>query len=195
MKHKKAKPTRKRGSLTLIALFLLSSAALRIAIGADQATAKTDPKPLPDLAQNEPSNCSAPADIQTVLDALSKREERVEHRENALADRWQALSVAESVVEQQLSALIEAENDLQATIAQAEAASENDVGKLTAVYESMKPGEAAALFEEMDPDFAAGFLGRMQPGAAAGIMAGLQPSTAYTISVVLAGRNANVPKE
>jgi flagellar motility protein MotE (MotC chaperone) len=35
----------------------------------------------------------------------------------------------------------------------------------------------------------------MRPDAAAGIMAGLQPQTAYTISVVLAGRNAKVPTE
>jgi flagellar motility protein MotE (MotC chaperone) len=46
----------------------------------------------------------------------------------------------------------------------------------------------------MDPDFAAGFLGRMRPAAAAGIMAGLSPQKAYTISVLLAGRNAQAPK-
>lgn len=47
----------------------------------------------------------------------------------------------------------------------------------------------------MDPGFAAGFLGRMRPEAAAGIMTGLSPETAYTISVVLAGRNADVPRD
>jgi flagellar motility protein MotE (MotC chaperone) len=47
----------------------------------------------------------------------------------------------------------------------------------------------------MDPVFAAGFLGRMRSDAAAAILAGLPPELAYSISVVLAGRNASVPTE
>ena len=72
---------------------------------------------------------------------------------------------------------------------------ENDLAALTSVYENMKPKEAAPLFEAMDPVFAAGFLARMRPEVAAGIMAKLSPDAAYSISVILAGRNANVPRE
>jgi len=46
----------------------------------------------------------------------------------------------------------------------------------------------------MAPDFAAGFLSRMQPAAAAAIMAGMTPEQAYSISVLIAGRNAMAPK-
>jgi len=84
---------------------------------------------------------------------------------------------------------------LRETIALAESASDNDLDRLTKVYESMKPKQAAALFEQMNPNFAAGFLGRMRPEAAAMIMAGLSPEAAHSFSVVLAGRNANVPRE
>ena len=70
-----------------------------------------------------------------------------------------------------------------------------DVAQLTAVYAAMKPKEAAAVFEEMDPAFAAGFLGRMKPDAAAQIVAGLSPGKAYSISVILAGRNVGTPTE
>ena len=47
----------------------------------------------------------------------------------------------------------------------------------------------------MTPEFAAGFIGRMRADAAAAIMAGLSPQAAYTISVILAGRNARAPTE
>jgi flagellar motility protein MotE (MotC chaperone) len=47
------------------------------------------------------------------------------------------------------------------------------------------------LFERMSPDFAAGFLGRMRPEAAAAIMSGLPPELGYSISVLLASRNAD----
>ena len=53
---------------------------------------------------------------------------------------------------------------------------------------------AALMFAVMDADFAAGFLARMKPEAAAAIMAGLDPKVAYTISAVLAGRNARAPR-
>jgi hypothetical protein len=46
----------------------------------------------------------------------------------------------------------------------------------------------------MDPEFAAGFLGRMRPDAAGAVMAGLSAEKAYAVSVILAGRNAGVPK-
>ena len=107
----------------------------------------------------------------------------------------QALSVADQTIARKLAALTEAEEKLRATLALADTAAEDDLIRLTAVYQNMKPAEAAALFEEMDPQFAAGFLGRMDPAAAAGVLAGLSPQAAYSVSVILAGRNANVPKD
>ena len=91
-------------------------------------------------------------------------------------------------------ALEQIESDLRKTLALADGAAENDLARLTSVYENMKPKDAAALFETMEPDFAAGFLGRMRPDAAASVMTGLSPGAAYSISVILAGRNANAPK-
>ena len=98
-------------------------------------------------------------------------------------------------MDQKLIALTQAEAALRDTIALADTAAESDLDRLTKVYENMKPKQAAALFEEMHPNFAAGFLGRMRPEAAAEIMAGLSPEAAHTFSVVMAGRNANVPTE
>ena len=89
----------------------------------------------------------------------------------------------------------EAETELEATLALADGAAESDLAKLTRMYEVMKPKEAAALFTEMDPIFAAGFLGRMQPERAAAVLAGMEPKAAYTLSLILAGRNGAVPTE
>ena len=56
------------------------------------------------------------------------------------------------------------------------------------------PADAAALFQTMAPEFAAGFLGRMRAEAAAAVISGMTPESAYSISVLIAGRNALVPK-
>lgn len=186
-----------RGTLSVISLLLLSSAAIRVAVNADTAMAlvpDTHAEAEPEaVAGHAPEECAPPPEIAAVLAALQQREARVAADEEKAAARLKAMSLAETELERKLLALREAEEELRGTIALADEAAEGDLARLTAVYESMKPVDAAALFETMDPQFAAGFLGRMRPEAAAGIMAGLSSEVAYSVSVILAGRNALVP--
>ncbi len=185
-----------RGSLWVIALLLATSGAVRLG-ASGQAIAREVSALAGEHAEASATgageNCGSEADIAEVLARLSDREAKLAVREAALEDRLQALSVAEIQIGKNLTALVEAEAELEKTMALADTAAEDDLKRLTAVYENMKPKEAAPLFAEMDPKFAAGFLGRMRSDAAAAIMAGLEPQVAYTISVILAGRNANVP--
>lgn len=186
-----------RGGLVLIASLLLGSALLRVGNNAGQAFALANEKVA--MSELEPAptalQCDTPDDLRPMLEAFQKREERLALREEALRDRMHALTLADEKVSEKLAALRTAETALRETIALAESAAEDDLDRLTKVYETMKPKQAAALFEEMAPEFAAGFLGRMRPDAAAAILAGLSPEAAHTFSVVLAGRNANVPAE
>lgn len=213
--RKVRKPRRKtKGALAAIGFLLLTSAVLRAAIGATEALAAdggdakdpntahvSDHAEAPVLHSDKsgqdhnPARVVAEADIVPLIAALDARESRVAKRERDIEIRMQALSVAEQEIERKLAALIDAEDTLRATLTLAQDAAENDIAQLTEVYANMKPKQAAALFEQMDPQFAAGFLGRMRPDAAAAILAGLTPNSAYTISVVLAGRNAEVPRE
>ena len=193
-KQRRARGT--RGVLWVVALMLGCSAFLRLGgpVGhavAGEVLALVDDKE----AAHETLIETADTDIAEVLSQLRERESRLAQREAALEARLQALAVAEEQIERNLIALTKAEEELAATMALADTAAEDDLSRLTAVYENMKPKDAAPLFEAMDPKFAAGFLGRMRPDAAGAIMAGLDPKTAYAISVILAGRNATVPTE
>lgn len=193
----KAPKRRGRGVLAVIGALLVGSAVVRGAIGATEALAKEDsPEQVIQAAAPAPAPEVKPqADIASILKALKSRETRIAKREEDLEIRMRALTVAEEEIERKLVELEAAERSLRETLALAQTAAEEDIDKLTNVYASMKPKQAAALFETMDPDFAAGFLARMRPDAAALIMAGLTPETAYLVSVVLAGRNADVPRE
>ena len=217
--RKRTTPPRTRRSIGVLAVIgglLIASALARIGMQAGAAlaleTSESEPRteaPSNESAMQEPGGQAAPAqsaeaasagcpvasDIGPILDALKTREERVSKRESDLRARMQALSVAEAEIDRRMTAMEEAERRLRETLAVAKTAAEDDVAQLTQVYATMKPKQAAALFEEMEPDFAAGFLGRMRPDAAAAIMAGLSPQKAYTISVMLAGRNAGAPRE
>lgn len=188
-----AKRTRVRGTIAIIASLLLSSALLRVSLSATEVMADSKVAEMPILGTNpEPIPGSLPS--SRLLHAMLEREKRVVTKEKQLEEREKVLDVAQFEIERRLEVLEQAEVRLTATLANANTAAENDVNQLIQVYENMKPKDTAALFETMEPAFAAGFLGRMRPEAAAGIMAGLSPKVAYTISVILAGRNANAPK-
>lgn len=170
---------------------LLTSAIVRIGITAGPAMADSTAA---SVDENAPIAIDT-ADTGSLLAALQAREIRLDERDSQISERMQALDVAETEIEEKLQALIIAEERLSATLALADGASESDLMRLTTVYENMKPKEAAALFTEMAPQFAAGFLGMMRPDVAALIMTELEPEVAYSFSVVLAGRNANVPTD
>lgn len=186
-----------RGALVAISALLIGSALIRLGDDAGQAFAKVSDEPAETHAHTEPSGNPGrtPEELQRMLDAFREREARIASQEIAIQDRMQALKFANREIERKLVELTAAEEALRETIALADTAAESDLDRLTRVYENMKPKQAAALFEEMDPNFAAGFLGRMRPEAAAAVMAGLSPEAAHTFSVVLAGRNADVPTE
>jgi flagellar motility protein MotE (MotC chaperone) len=183
-----------RGVLVFLAGLMLASGVIRIGLGLNEARAVTaPPSDEPVAAQAAPLSCPAPP--AALAEALSRREERLSIRESALETRLAALALADEAMARRLKQLEVAEARLAATLQQADGATEGDLSRLTAVYEAMKPKEAAALFETMAPDFAAGFLARMRPEAAAAVMSGMTPEAAYTVSVLLAGRNALAPKE
>jgi len=186
-----------RSALVLIAGFFLASGLLRLGSGTGSAIAR-EVEALTNSEKEEAQVsqiCETSEGISELLLAVKQREMRLLEREETFANRLQALGVAEVSMKRNLAALIEAENNLKATMALADTAAEDDLSSLTSVYENMKSKDAIPLFEEMDPQFSAGFLGRMRPDVAASILAGLTPAKAYSISIILAGRNAQVPTE
>lgn len=180
------------GAPLLLALTLAVGGALHLGQAIGTALAMV-PASSAEESVPEPSACPQPP--AAVAKALLAREEQVKLEEDSLRDRQAAVALANAALDVRLEELARAEESLRTTIALVDGAAEDDLTRLTQVYEAMKPADAAALFESMAPEFAAGFLARMQPDAAAAIMSGLPPQAAYAISVVVAGRNARAPTE
>lgn len=180
--------------LLTIVSFLMISGLLRFgAVGIAVARDAQDiEEPTPVVVE-----MSGPAqqDLEVLLEQVRDRAERLMEWEIELADRQKTLDAAALAIEKNLVELKAAEEKLRSTVALVEGAAEDDVARLVAVYETMKPKTAVPLFGQMSPEFAAGFLGRMRPEAAAAIMAGLTSEHAYAISVILAGRNAGAPTQ
>jgi flagellar motility protein MotE (MotC chaperone) len=180
-----------QGALFVVAMLFASSGALRLGSGIGAALAKSEAEPLPTDAAAL-ATCEMPSALSQ---ALTLREDRIAAQEASLKDRLAALALANAAITKRMDEMKAAEDELKATLALADGAAEDDIARLTAVYQAMKPKDASALFETMSPEFAAGFLGRMPPDSAAAILSGMSSEAAYGISVIVAGRNADVPKE
>ncbi len=196
MSEAKKSRGRSRSALLFISLILLGSGLVRLTDGTGLAIAR-EVESLSNAVSTKsvPLQCEPEPEIAAMLAAILEREARADTQEQDIKERLAMLTTLEREVKTQLTVLEDAEEKLRKTIALADDAAENDIARLTTVYENMKPKDAAVLFEQMAPEFAAGFLARMRPESAAEVMAGLTPEKGYALSVILASRNAAVPKE
>ncbi|MEP5757946.1 MAG: hypothetical protein ABJ327_01300 [Litoreibacter sp.] len=180
-------------ALRLVVLMLVASGLMRLGTVGVAIARDTNSE---DIVQEEfHGDCGPDEDVAGLYELISERTKQLDDQELALLMRQKDLEAAEILIQRNLVQLEASEAQLAATIDSVDGASEDDLSQLTSVYVAMKPQTAAALFDQMTPKFAAGFLGRMPPKSAGEIMSNLPPEAAYAISVVLAGRNANVPTE
>lgn len=180
------------GPIAIILVCFVISGTLRVgsqgmAIANEVDVTHETPAPAPHI---EPA-----PEVGSLLASIQERQKQLEQREVEVSERFILLAEIEKRVLEQISVLEDAERKLARTLAIADGATETDLSRLTIVYEKMKPTVAAKIFETMEMSFAAGFLSRMKPEAAAGIMSEMPAEFAYSVSVVMAGRNANAPTE
>lgn len=184
-----------------LALLFLTAGGLHLASGLGAALAQ-DPAPSPGAVAEAPAapvaertEPASPWEGADLSIEIRERERAVSERESALAAREASLLDLEERLRQQVTALQSAEAELEATMALADRAAEDDIARLVSVFEAMKAEDAIRVFGEMEPGFAAGFLARLTPATAAGILGGLEPRLAYALSAHIAGRNALVPQD
>jgi len=191
------------GPLRFILVCFIVSGLIRLGIAgpaiAEQYAALASDVVGPDhsdtgASSSDAAGCRPSGDADELMQAIAGRAQNLDERETYVNAREAALAVAETRIAEQMQALEAAEGRLSATLSRAESAADEDVARLTAVYERMKPEAAAAIFETMDVNFAAGFLARMQPEYAAGILSAMPANVAYSVTVVIAGRNAAAPR-
>ena len=125
-----------------------------------------------------------------MLAEIKAREAALIEKEAAYAEKMQSLKAVETRVEDRMAVLGQMNDRLSTAMSAIEAETDQDITHLASMYENMKPQEASKIFNRMDPAFAAGFLRIMNSTNAGLILAGMEPEKAYSISVVLASRNA-----
>ena len=135
------------------------------------------------------TGCTDVPEAVVLAEELRDRALRVERYMSALEERKAELAAAEASLRERLAELKAAKD---ATGNQKDAASgavRDDIDRLIAVYDQMKPAEAAAVLSNLPADFAAEILMRVQPQAGAKIIAAVEPRQAALLTAQMGARS------
>ena len=124
-----------------------------------------------------------------ILERLSERREELEERAKSIEMREALLNAAEKRLEKRVSELKALEQSIQQATRERKQEQQEDLGKLVAMYQSMKPKQAARIFEVLDPDVLLDIVKIMKPRKVAAILGNMRADSAGALSQAIAKGN------
>jgi flagellar motility protein MotE (MotC chaperone) len=121
-----------------------------------------------------------------ILERLAKRRDDLGKREQELEMRDALLKAAEKRLEQRVEELKKLENSIRLATRKRDEQQQEDLGKLVAMYESMKAKQAAKIFEVLDQDVLLDIVKIMKPRKVAAIMGQMNAASAGSLSLAIA---------
>jgi len=168
--------------LPLIAAALLPVAALSL-----QAPAPPAPPP---AAAGLLAGCGDIPEVTALVEELRLREDRLQIALASLESQKAEIATARATLTAELRRLKDARGGLGGSPTNTQRAVADDVGRLVAVYEAMKPKEAAQVMASLPPDFSAELLMRVNPETGARIIAAIPPDKAAILTTYMGARSA-----
>lgn len=169
---------------------LIPKAAATAANDTDKTKMSVPANSLSSAKETDTADSSSQCLTGDVLEVLQADRLKLTEKLAAVKTREQTLATLQTKLNAQM-AQIEAANDvLEVRIKQMAVTANEDITHLVKMYQVMKPKQAAEIFDSMDPAFAAGFLRQMNSERAGMIMANMDSRKSYSISVIMAAKNA-----
>jgi hypothetical protein len=125
-----------------------------------------------------------------LLDELNQRSAELDRREHDLRTWAAQVAVAERMARAQIAELGQLRADVEKTVAQQSAASDEDLAVLVGLYSNMKPAQAAAVLGRLDAAKAAAILEKLDIHSAGPALAAMDPQVAVAITEELSRRHA-----
>lgn len=145
-------------------------------------TAMADP---PALMQG----CMDVPEAVALAETLRDRSLRIERYMEALDMRRADIATAEQTLRERLAELKSHKTDTRTRRDTNSSELRNDIDRLVAVYDQMKPADAAAILTNLPADFAAEILMRVQPENGARIIAAVEPRQAALLTAQMGARS------
>lgn len=145
-------------------------------------------------AYAEPSNltkgCSDVPEVVQLAIISQERSLRVERYIRDLEERKKSIDDANAALMKTLVDIGKNRRDSSDPSAAQRKSVEQDVSRLVAVYDQMKPEQAAGVISNLPPEFAAEILMRVQPENSARIMSAVDPNQAAILTSYMGSRRA-----
>ncbi|MCF3972683.1 MotE family protein [Paracoccus salsus] len=133
--------------------------------------------------------CGDVPEAVALAEELRDRALRIERYMESVDARKAALVEAELTLRQRLAELKARKGGMQSRRDLATEAVREDIDRLVAVYDQMKPAEAAAVLTNLPADFAAEILMRVRPETGARIIASVEPRQAALLTAQMGARS------
>lgn len=137
-------------------------------------------------AHAEPSKlmagCTDVPEAVALADTLRERSLRIDRYMQDMQRRKDEIALAQKQLTEKLVELRKLKQQLGSSEQGITQAQNDDISRLIAVYDQMKPEQAAMVLSNLPPDFAAQILARVQPETGARIMASVEPGQAAVLT-------------
>ncbi|SES72209.1 MotE family protein [Paracoccus homiensis] len=133
--------------------------------------------------------CGDVPEAVALAEELRDRALRIERYLESVEARKAELAAAQTSLTRKLVELRAEKTGIQSHRSGNSAAVRDDIQRLIAVYDQMKPAEAAAIISNLPPDFAAEILIRLQPENGARIIASVEPQQAALLTAEMGARS------
>ena len=147
----------------------------------------------------EPSDllrgCTDVPEAVALAETLKERALGIERYLASVDMRKAELSQAEDAIRQKSEELKRRKDALGARHEKTSVAIQDDIDRLIAVYDQMKPDEAAAILTNLPSDFAAEILMRVDPEKGARIISAVEPRQAALLTAEMGARSVRNSQE
>ncbi|GLK66354.1 MotE family protein [Paracoccus kondratievae] len=149
--------------------------AVMLMDGVSRLTANAEPAKLM-------AGCTDVPEAVTLAETLRERALRIDRYMQDIDRRKAELAAAEKQLTEKLIELRKLKQQIAQSDQSQNRAQSDDISRLIAVYDQMKPEQAAMVLSNLPPDFAAQILVRVQPETGARIMASVEPGHAAILT-------------
>lgn len=174
-----------RPMLPILALVLLVPAAATFLFKQDMSRLFAAVASQDDLL----SGCGDVPEAVALAQELRDRALRIERYLAVMDDRKAELAQAEATLRERLTELRGQKGSIRDRRDQAGQEVRDDITRVIAIYDQMKPAEAAAVLSNLPADFAAEILMRVQPESGARIIAAIEPAQAALLTAQMSARS------
>lgn len=139
------------------------------------------------------SGCTDVPEAVVLADELNKRSLRIERYMTSIETQKAELAEATATLQEKLVELKAQKSSIQNRRKDLSQSVTDDVTRLVALYDQMKPDEAAAILTNLPSDFAAEILLRVRPETGARIIAAVEPRRAAVLTAEIGARSVRKP--